>query len=381
MKIVLWCEYFLPVIGGAEIFLSHLIEALTKRNIHCHVITSKNNPSLNAFELWKDVPVTRLDIHEALQGNLKTWIKIRNELFCLYREIQPDLIHIHSTGPSLFLEMQTHDRFRIPRFLTLHSFFSYPPKKDGYLLRYLPKMNFLSGVSRKTLQMGLDLFETKIPPHRVIYNGLPPPSTDTLEPQVQKKSDERDIILFLGRLSKEKGVDLGIRALHSLQKKYPNAQLWIAGNGPEKEALEALVQELKLADRVEFLGPIPPNQIYQYIAQARFLILPSRTDEGIPLIVLEAAHLSKPVIASNRGGIPEVIQHEKTGILIDSEDWLALAKRMESLLAQPNLCTQLGQKAHMFIQEKFNFSTMVDHYEDIYHQLCPSHPNTNLILD
>src|SRR5690606_20230543 len=151
----------------------------------------------------------RIPIHPALMGDLQSFSEIRKRLFKLYQEIQPDLVHLHTTGPSLFLEMQTHSTFDIPRFLTFHAFFSYPPKTDGYLLRYLPKLDFLSGVSQRMLDMALNLFPQNPPPHRVIYNGLPDPISMPTPAPVTK-----EILLSLGRLSKEKGVDLAIQAFH-----------------------------------------------------------------------------------------------------------------------------------------------------------------------
>lgn len=363
MKALLWGEYFLPAIGGAEIFLSQLLPALTERGIECHLVTTRHSDKLPELERWKGVSIHRMNFQEAILGNIQAFAAVRRKLLDLYREIRPDLIHLNSTGPSLFFELQTHRDFDVPRFLTAHSFFSYPPKEDGYLLKLLPKLNYLSAVSRQTLDKALALFASP-PPHCLIYNGVqaPPISSESADPQ--------EIILYLGRLSPEKGIDLGIQAFHRLSKNRPDSQLWIVGEGGEEIELRKMVADLGMEKRVRFRGAVPPEEVYAVIAECRFLILPSRIDEGLPLSALQAALAGKPMVAVRRGGIPEFVRDGETGLLFESEDDQGLAAAMERLLSEPALGEELGRKARALAQAQFDFTAMVDQYERIYRQLA-----------
>lgn len=364
MKALFWGENFLPFIGGAEIMLSQLIPALAQRGIECQIITSRHRPELAKFENWNGISLHRLDFHKAIMGDLRAFSEIRKHLIQLYQDFRPDLVHVHTTGPSLFFELQTHRDFKVPRFLTIHAFFSYPPKEDGYFRKYLPGVDYLSGVSRRMLDMALALFPPMPPPHQLIYNGV------KLSPDTSEfPSTAEEIILSLGRLSREKGIDLGIRALGKLRRVRPQAKLWIAGEGFEREALQDLVKSLDLDDNIVFMGGVAPEKVYQLMARCRFLIMPSRFDEGLPFTALQAAHMGKPLIGARRGGLPEIVRDGETGLLVDEEDWEGLASAMDRLLANPPLCERLGQQAQELVRKEFDFTSMVDQYEEIYRQL------------
>jgi len=366
MKILFWGENFLPFVGGAEILLSQLIPALAQRGIEAHVVASRHRPDLPDYETWRKIPVHRLPFREALMGNLRAHASIRDRLLQLYRDIDPDLIHIHSTGPSLFFEMQTHRACAAPRLLTVHAFFSYPPKEDGYFRKYLPRVDFLTGVSRRMLEMALALCPGKTPPHQAVYNGIEPPLS-----RPEPTAPSAETVLYLGRLSREKGVDLILRAFERISARRPQARLWIAGDGTERKSLEALAQSLGLNERVAFLGQVPPDRVYSLLENGRFLVMPSRVEEGLGLSALQAAHLGRPTIGARCGGLPEIVRHDETGLLFEAESWEGLAEAMERLLADPALCERLGGQARELVRKEFDFTAMVDAYERIYRQLAP----------
>lgn len=366
MKVLIWAENFLPFVGGAEILLSHLLPALSPRGINFEIITSQSATKQAKHELWRGIPIHRFNFQEAMMGDLQSFKSIRGDILSLFGEANPDLIHVHTTGPSLFLEMQTHSRFKYPRLLTVHAFFSYPPKEDGYLRKYLPQIDYLNGVSKRMTDLALALFPKNAPRHETIYNGLPHPKSPTSIPE-----EKEDIALILSRLSREKGVDLAIQSMHHIRKRRQGLKLWIAGEGPERGFLEKLASTMGLKDRIDFLGLVPPDRVYDTIARCKFLVMPSRFEEGLGLSALQAAHMGKPVIGARRGGLPEIIRDGETGLLFEPEDWQGLAAAMERLLDDPGLCQNLGRNAQRLAKTQFDFTAMVDAYERIYRQLAP----------
>lgn len=136
----------------------------------------------------------------------------------------------------------------------------------------------------------------------------------------------------VGRLVWAKGFDVLIEAMAAIKDK--RICCLIVGEGGLRDALSHLIQKHNLENRVVLAGLQPCETVYEIIGASNLFVMPSRS-EGTPIALMEAAFLKTPVVASRIGGIPEVIRHEKEGILVPSDDALALARAMETLLNTP----------------------------------------------
>lgn len=210
-------------------------------------------------------------------------------------------------------------------------------------LRLLARLLTLSGVPMFT--MGETLARDFPGPHvyglsnygrpEVIGEGSPPPITAT---------DLRKIA-FVGRLSREKGADVLLHALHILKSKDESFELTIAGDGPEREALVRLAGELGIAASVRFLGHVADaSQLRDVFLSAGILVVPSRT-EGVPMAILEGMTLGRAIVASRAGGIPSVITDGKQGLLVAPDDPKVLAEALTRVAADPGLATSLAAQA------------------------------------
>jgi len=148
------------------------------------------------------------------------------------------------------------------------------------------------------------------------------------------------ILLVVAHLIREKGVDVAIKALRELP---PHVVLWIIGGGPERKALQELVDQFGLQDRVVLWGV--QRSVAQYMQAADCIICPSVWAEAAGLVILEALGCGLPVIASKIGGIPEFLEEGKTGFLFPAGDYLSLAERVTRLLTIPELTLTIGQQA------------------------------------
>jgi L-malate glycosyltransferase len=148
------------------------------------------------------------------------------------------------------------------------------------------------------------------------------------------------ILLVVAHLIREKGVDVAIKALRELPS---HVVLWIIGGGPERRALQELVDQLGLQDRVVLWGV--QRNVEQYMQAADCFICPSVWAEAAGLVILEALGCGMPVIASKIGGIPEFVEEGKTGFLFPAGDYLSLAERVARLLTIPKLTLTIGQQA------------------------------------
>ncbi len=140
------------------------------------------------------------------------------------------------------------------------------------------------------------------------------------------------------------GVDLVIRAFAEIKRDMPSARLILAGRGPQEPALRALVRNLAVRD-VEFCGSVPPRHIGAVLDRADVMVNASHVD-NMPVSILEAFAAGLPVVSAASGGIPDLIEHERTGLLSAVGDVDALAGNVRRLIHEPSLALRLADTAH-----------------------------------
>jgi glycogen(starch) synthase len=172
----------------------------------------------------------------------------------------------------------------------------------------------------------------------------------------------------LGRLSPEKGFDLAIEAFSRIVRQFPRARLTIAGDGVARADLGAQIVKFGLSDSVEFLGWVDPRDVPALINSATLVLMPSR-QESLPLVALEAALMARPMVATRVGGLPEVVAHGETGVLVDPENAQSLADAVTFLLRCPERAVQMGKNARRRAQQLFSWKTHVDGYDSLYRKL------------
>ena len=170
---------------------------------------------------------------------------------------------------------------------------------------------------------------------RVIHNGLEP---SQWHPPAGAPPEK--VIAVVARLSPEKGIDRALEALALITPQHPGALLRIAGEGPERPALEALAQRLGLSAQVEFLGQT--DSVRNVMAESTVLLLPSHW-EGFGFVLVEAMLLERPTVAFEGSAATEIIDPGETGFLVPAGDLPALAAAVSRLFAQPALAQRLGR--------------------------------------
>lgn len=174
------------------------------------------------------------------------------------------------------------------------------------------------------------------------------------------------LILSVGRLVHQKGIDLGIRALARLR--HLDWQWNIAGDGPEMETLKAMTREHGIPDRVAFLGWQSRQELIQCYRQANLFLFPSR-HEGMPNAVLEAMASGLPVIASSISGNEELVVHGKTGLLVESEHLDSLQTALQELLQDPTRREQMGAASRQRVEESFGWENTARQYAALLEKL------------
>lgn len=169
------------------------------------------------------------------------------------------------------------------------------------------------------------------------------------------------ILLVASSLIKIKGVDILLRGFDIIRKKHPELYLYIVGEGPLKKDLVDLAANLKLTDCVCFLGSLSPKKVMALFGRAKLFVLPSRS-EGLPIVLLEAFMNKIPVIASNVGGIPELVRDGETGYLFNSEDHLDLADKVNHLICNPSIAVKIAENGYKLILKRLNWDVVAEEY-------------------
>jgi D-inositol-3-phosphate glycosyltransferase len=181
------------------------------------------------------------------------------------------------------------------------------------------------------------------------------------------------LLLFVGRIQPLKGVEVAVRSLAALRSRHANARLAIVGgpSGPrgqsEVDRLVALVDELGLADRVRFIPPQPHELLSTFYRAADVCLVPSRS-ESFGLVALEAAACGTPVVASDVGGLRTLVDHGRTGYLVENADPEAFAVRVGAVLDDPVLAERLGTAA-VLRSRGYTWAGAARRLHDIYEEL------------
>lgn len=167
----------------------------------------------------------------------------------------------------------------------------------------------------------------------------------------------------VGNLYAVKGQAYLLRACAAVAKEFPDFVLLVAGRGEQLESLEEEARSLGIERNVRFLGF--REDVPALLEAMDVFVLPS-VSEGLPVSILEAMALGKAVVASNIGGIPEVVKDGTTGYLVPPSDPAALTAKILLLLHHPQLAADLGESGRKRVQEVFSLDKMVQEYESLY---------------
>jgi glycosyltransferase involved in cell wall biosynthesis len=207
---------------------------------------------------------------------------------------------------------------------------------------------------------------------RVIHNGRDLPRfapTDSRRRAATRAAlglGDQPACLTLARLDDQKGHRHLIDALAILAPRRPNLVTLLAGEGPLEQALRAQCAALGLADRVRFLGH--RRDVPELLEAADLVVLPSLY-EGLPLVAIEALAARRPMVATEVDGTPEVVIHERTGLLAPPANPPALAAAIERLLDDPALASRLASEGCKFVQENFALQRQIEQTAALYSEL------------
>jgi len=181
-----------------------------------------------------------------------------------------------------------------------------------------------------------------------------------------------NLVLAVARLTKQKSVDTLIDALAILRERGSDAHLKIIGDGPERAALERQVRAFNLQDCVAFLGALAQKELPQHYASCAVFVL-SSVREGMGLVLAEALLCGAPVIATNSGGMTDIVRDGETGLLFPERDARALADAIEKLLNDRALAARLAANGAAWVRERFTRERVAAQFAEIYYRTRTNH--------
>jgi len=360
LKVIFWTGNFWPILGGVEVHAMQFLQTLKKRGFEFLVISTQNDRSLPHESDFQGIPVFRFSFADALNNPLKT-LEIKRDISKLKRSFMPDLIHRNSVGVGDFFLLTTANVHPAPFLVTLHG--KWLPQANALVTQTLRAASWVVGCSTTILKFGQTLVPEISSYSSIVYNAMEDPG---LLPTPLPLYEPR--LLCLGRMATVKGFDLALRAMVSLMKRFPDVRLSMAGDGPERSTLEKQAAELGIRDKVDFLGWVHPDNVPALINMATIVVMPSRF-ESFPIAALQAAHGSRPVVGTRVGGLPEVIVHNITGLLVDEENSDELASAITYLLDHPAKAVQMGQAGRARVKTDCSWREHIDTYEGLYRKL------------
>jgi glycosyltransferase involved in cell wall biosynthesis len=173
---------------------------------------------------------------------------------------------------------------------------------------------------------------------------------------------EKNRFLFAGRINRQKGLEYLIRALAAMRG---HALLDVVGVGPMEAELRALSAELGVADRIAWMGQLKQPDLVKLYQAATAVVMPS-TDEGLGLVAAEALLCETTVVAFRSGGLTDVIQHERTGLLVEQGNVSELASALDRVIDAPQAAADLGKAGRIFALSAFAPESAARQYAAIY---------------
>lgn len=345
LRVAMMINGYYPRIGGAERQLGSLAPRLQSKGLDIHILTRKY-AGLSSFERVEGIPVHRLPVPGSKPiASLSYTIAA----LILLKKIKPDVLHAHEMFSTTTTAVATKAILKRPVIVTAHS--------SGYFgdISRLKK-KFLGKQRLKTFCRNVDCFvaisnlidrelqEVGVTPEKIVHipnavdiNLFYPLTTEekqTLQERLGLPSDSL-IIIYTGRLSKEKRPENLFKVWTRIREEFPNSLLLVLGTGPQEQELKS-----QLSPGIQMLGKT--GDVASYLQVSDLFVLPSSA-EGLPVSLLEAMACGLPAVATAVGGTPEVLENNSSGLLIPPDDLPALQSAICEMLANPALRSRMGK--------------------------------------
>lgn len=374
MKIGLVCPYNIHKHGGVQEVVLALYRGLKERGHEVRIITPQprkheDEPEEDMIYAGVSVDFRTLSFSDTTSQVSSTADNEHIDEIMATEEF--DVLHFHEPWMPL-LSRQLLQRSDAVNIATFHSKVTTATLSRSILKIVSPYLNsvmkylhVLTAVSDSAAEYAGDM--TRVP-ITIIPNGID--LAKYRHGEIKKKSDEKTI-LFVGRLERRKGVRYLLEAFQLLQQTDSNVRLLIAGDGPDREKLELLAEDMKVK-KVDFLGFISEELKVKLLAEADIFCSPALFGESFGIVLLEAMATNTVTVAGNNSGYADLMQGLGAVSIVNPKDTEEFARRLRLLLAETGLQKLWHEWAAEYVQQ-FSYEKVVDQYEELYVEALEQH--------
>lgn len=358
-----------PFLGGAEVACERLALGLMDRGHKIVVVVDRKNEVYNRYVAnGLDCQVFRLPFREKknVLSYAYHWMRLRR----LVQKFQPDLVHSNDLPTHQFVS-SVAGSLGLPR--VCHHRFIYDGKCIDWLNRQGAEIHLFVSKYLKDLLSG-ESAKLASESRQVLYDGLPmgSPRSDTDRRKAREKlgiAQESRLVLFAGQVIERKGVKELLDAWKKIDSEKYQAQLLLIGDDIQNDgAYRKQMQTYASSEGIDatFMGF--QRNVPEWLQAADIAVVPSR-EEPLGNATLEAMATGLPVIGTLAGGIPEMIESEQTGLLVQVNDPDGLANAMQRLLQDPGLAQKLGQAGRVRCEQRFSIATHTEAMIEVFQAL------------
>lgn len=326
----------------------------------------QNHPDYPKAKKYSEM--TNYEFTQYLDAFLMASVKAANDF-------KPDIIHVQHVSFLVWVADYIKATYNIPFVVTVHG-----PDLNSAIsdrrLRLLTKHSLIR--ASRIFPNSLDtknrfysifgqVFKRKT---RTVFPGVDVGLYSKLENvkiiETKYNLKNKRLVIYVGRLDREKGVDYLIKAAKNIP-----AEIYILGGGDYQKNLENLVKDLKL-NNVHFLGYLGKEYVKEmrkFYQRADVIVVPSIVKEALGLVILEAMAARTPVVASNIGGIPNIVKDGKTGFLVKPRSSLEIAEKVNKILNDEKLRQSMRERCYRMIEEKFTWEKATKTIRDSYERI------------
>jgi len=359
--------------GGAEKVILTLIENLDRDHFDIElVIFTRPDQKDNVF--FQNLEKAGTPCHKiyADKHRFKYLNPVTNlfDAYSFFKKSRCALIHTHGYRADV-LGILIAKLISLPVVSTCHGFISIDSNRsfynrlDRFILRFFSGIMAVSeGIKEDLLRSGVKESLIEVLPNAIDTGGEPAKVYRRHFGDLPGQIREGDFVLgFVGRLSEEKGVKYLIEAMALIKHEGLPVKLLVIGEGPEEESLLELVERLNIGDDVFFVGF--QNEMEKWYPEIDVFVLPSLT-EGTPMSLLEAMAAGVPVVASDVGGVPDIIQTSVNGMLVKPEKPEELKGAIVSLFKDAALRERIAEWGLQTLRSRYSISSWIERLESVY---------------
>lgn len=385
--LMLSTEYPPNIVGGLGRHVFDLTHALADMNYEVTLLTISSEEELPDYENpYPSLHIYRLKPIQISNRSLVEWIMNHNLAFVQFllsnRMIDFDLVHAHEwltagAGKSI------QKIFHVPMIATIHatelgrnseivsSMQKHIHEEEGLLVEAADKVIVCSDYMKGEL---IKQFKIPFKKLSIIPNGINPLKNNMYDKNSNKHQMgsllERPFIFSMGRLVKEKGFDVLLRAIPGILARFPKIHFVIAGDGPHRNEYEKIAKQLNVQKSVTFLGFINEEFIHILLNHCMMNIIPSFY-EPFGIVALESMAAKRLTIASNTGGLKEIVCHLRNGLLFERGNSAELASVVLKALDNTEWAKEMAQQGFEDVYSKYAYNRIVNQviqeYEVLYH--------------